>query len=486
MRRFGLTAALLCLFASTFCGYCQEPMRALTAEEVREMAAAGTSFRGAVLSGMDLSALRATQVDLAGTNWARADLRGAVFTSVDLTRASLDEVSARGAMFTECVLVNATLRHGDLSGAAFTRVQLAGADFAGSRLAGAEFSDATYSRTGGMHSGAVAAALRSLSVGEAVTATPSVSPNISAGLSGGPFAFVYNTADPSQWPMAPFTESPIRAAALAAGHDVKAYYDLAPGKAVPTLLQALKAGSTCVLPISLKGEEMTGRDFDQAFWGAAVALNDMEKPVRIVVLVPPFGRREYTSAELIPRWEGPWPTLEAAGAERSQARCPLIVLSRGANPNSARDTILTALRHAVQIIREPRTYTTLIPGAAGLQRLATDLRFASQPTTDPELLNTLAVWGGRPRALLISARRAAADFLEDASAQMLQGDRPGMIRAAALYRGEAQILETSFPPLQSESIDEQREAYATASKVINEAISIETAVANVLEEIAGS
>ncbi len=476
-----LTALMLTPLVCT----AQEPA-GLSPATVRAMAADGKDLSGSNLSRLDLSALELANVKAVQTNWSGAILRGAMFRLVDMQDARFDEVNARGAVFDGCVLVNALLRHADFSGARFLNVQLAGADLTGSRLRGAEFEGCTYSRTGGFHAGAVAAALGALSSGEQVTGAQTLSADLAAGLTGEPFAFVYDTEDPTRWPMAPFTESPVRAAAMTAGHDAKAIYDASPADALQTLTRSLKAGKVCLLPVSLQGEEMSGSDFDRAFWGAAVAYNDEVKPPRVVVIVPPFGKREYVPADLVGRWAGPWPTLEAAGAERSQAKFPLYVLTRGSESRSVRTTILWSLEQAIAMVREPRTYATLVPGLAGLKRLAGDLQLASQPETDPGLLARLASWSGRPRELLISARKAAADFLDAASAHMLEADRPLLSRAAGLYRGEAQILDENFPALSGEqgtSLEAQRESFGKAAAVINEAVRIEGTAAEVLEQV---
>ncbi|NSW58535.1 MAG: pentapeptide repeat-containing protein [Armatimonadetes bacterium] len=463
-----------------------QELAGLSPATVRAMAADGKDLSGSSLSGLDLSALQLANARAVQTNWTNAILRGATFRLVDMQDARFDEVIARGAVFDGCVLVNATLRHADLSGAQFLNAQLAGADFTGSRLRGAEFEGCTYSRTGGFHAGAVAAALGALSAGEQLTGAQTLSADLAAGLTGEPFAFVYDTEDPTRWPMAPFTESPVRAAAMTAGHNAKAIYDASPADALQTLTRSLKAGKICLLPVSLQGEEMSGSDFDRAFWGAAVAYNDNVKPPRIVVIVPPFGKREYEPGDLVSRWSGPWPTLEPAGAERSQAKFPLYVLTRGPESRSMRTTVLWALEQAIAMVREPRTYATLVPGLAGLKRLAGDLQLASQPETDPGFLARLAPWSGRPRDLLISARKAAADFLDAASAQMLEADRPLLNQAAGLYRGEAQILEENFPALNGEQgapLEVQRQSFAKAAAVINEAVRIESTAAEVLEQV---
>ena len=487
MRRTRIPAVLPMLLCCLPAAHATDTALPSTPQEVRELAEAGKSFRGAALTGMDLAALRCAGLDLRGTNWARADLRGAAFSGVNLAGASLDEAIARGATFIDCDMVGVTMRHADLSGALFRGVQLAGADLAGSKLHGAEFEGAMYSRTGGRHTGAIAVALATLAAAEPQVGASPWTPPLAAGLSGDAFAFVYNTADARQWPLAPFTESPVRAAMAAAGHDVTALFDLSATKAADALVEALQGGKICLLPVSLVGEEMQGGDLRQAFWAAALTMNDIERPARAVLLIPPFGRREYVPAQLADRWAGPWPTLAPAGAERSEARHPLYVISRGEAPRAPRDAVLAALRQGAMIINDRRTYGALVPGVPGLERLAEDLNRAAR-SGDVQLVSALAAWDGTPRRLLISARRQAAEFLEQAAGVMLPMERPDMARAAALYRNEADILANSFPALKTDAtltMEETRARYARAAGVISEVAHIEAAAARVFVEIAG-
>lgn len=487
MRRIRVPLVLLLLPCSLPAAHAADTELPTTPAEVRELAEAGKSFRGAALAGMDLAALRSSGLDLRGTNWARADLRGASFSAVNLAGASLDEAIARGARFVDCEMVGVTMRHADLSGALFRGVQLAGADLAGSRLHGAEFDGVMYSRTGGRHTSAIAVALATLAAAEPEVGVSPWTPPLAAGLSGDAFAFVYNTADARQWPLAPFTESPVRAAMAAAGHDVTALFDLSAARATEALVEALQGGKVCLLPLSLAGEEIQGADLKQAFWAAAVTMNDIERPARAVLLVPPFGRREYVPAQLADRWAGPWPTLAPAGAERSEARHPMYVISRGEAPRPPREAVLAALRHATAIVNDRRTYGALVPGVPGLERLAEDLNRAAR-SGDVQLVSALAAWDGTPRRLLISARRQAAEFLEQAADVMLPMERPDMARAAALYRNEVDILANRFPALKTDAtltMEETRARYARAAGVISEVARIEAAAARVFTEIAG-
>ena len=478
---------LLVLVLCSVVAHAQEAGAPATASDVRRMAEAGQSFRGLALAGLDLAGQRFEGLDLTSTNWARTDLRGAVFSSVNLSGAILDEMNARGAVFTDSDLTGATVRHADLSGALLSGLQLAGTDLAGSKLHGAEFQDCFYSRTGGRHTGAISAALAALtSTAPRVGASPWTAP-MAAGLSGDAFAFVYNTANPRYWPMSPFTESPVAAAATAAGHTVRTSLDQSLTRSVEVLVEALRAGQVCILPLSLAGAEMRGDDLQQAFWGAAVTMNDVETPAKVVVLAPPFGRREYLPSELAARWDGPWPTLAAAGTERSEARFPLYMISRGASPYGPREASLAALRQAAAIINERRTFTALVPGRAGMERLAEDLERAGR-TGEAQRMADLAAWAGNPRRLLVSARRQAAEFLEQAAAVALPMERGEIARAAVIYHSVAQMLAEEFPSLEPDtslSDEELRARYLQAALTMAEVARLEASAARTFQSIGG-
>jgi len=308
---------------------------------------------------------------------------------------------------------------------------------------------------------------------------------LAAGLSGEPFAFAYNTADLAERPARPFTQHPLKAAAMACGHEVEALYDLSSAKAITALTRALKGNQICLLPVLLKGGEITGTDLAKPFWAAATGLDETAKPAEFVLLVPPFGERRLSQTALTERWEGPCETLEAAGTERSEARFPLIVLSKGENPRAPRETVLVALRNAQEIMTEPRTYATLYPGIAGLKRLADDLDAAAK-ATDPAQITAAAPWAGEPRKLLAGARLEAAEFLEQAAGLMLSEERPALQQAAALLRSEAQLVAGKFPVLRAgdaATTDEMKVRCVEAASLVRELASLEEAAAALLKEV---
>jgi len=381
-------------------------------------------------------------------------------------------------------MLNFTARRADLAGALFQGCELCGADLSGSKLNGAHFDGVSYSRIGGRYTDALALALSALAAG-ATGEGPAVSRALAAGLTGDPFAFVYNSADILQSPMTPFTQQPLRAAVQAGGNVVETLYDLSSSKALAALTRAVKAAKPCLLPISLAGGELSGSDLAEPYWAAAVLMDDAQKPPSVVLLVPPFGERTLSQEELARRWEGPFPTLEPTGTERSEAHFPLLILSQGDTPRTPRETVLAALGNALEIINERRTYSTLNPGLNGLKRLAEDFDNASR-STDPQAITALAPWAGAPRKLLISARLEAAEFLQLASGLVLPEERSALTQASALFQSEAKLLSDEFPALRTDSsaTTEQLKARCqTAGSVLEEMAGLEATACGLLREL---
>jgi hypothetical protein len=381
-------------------------------------------------------------------------------------------------------MLNVTMRRADLSGALFRGCELGGCDLSGSKLGGAQFDECTYSRTGGRYTDAVAMALSALgssAEGSGMTMTRA----LAAGLSGEPFAFVYNSADLTERPTRPFTQHPLKAAAITCGHEVEALYDLTAAKAATALTRALKSNQVCLLPVAMTGGELSGTDLAKPFWAVATTLDEAIKPAAVVLLVPPFGERRVGQMELTERWEGPCETLEAAGTERSEARFPLLILTKGESPRAPREAILVALRNAVEIMNEPRTYGTLTPGVAGLKRLADDLEAAAK-ATDPAGITALAPWAGDARKVLAGARTEAAEFLEQAAGLMLTDEKPLLQQASALFRSEAQLLAEKFPALRTgdgATTEELKARCADAAAAVREMAGVETAAVALLKEV---
>lgn len=450
--------------------------------QVREYAAAGRSFAGAGLAAMDLSGLSCKGLDLTGTKWLRTDLRGARFDATDLTGAVMDEASLRGATFSGSNLTGLQAKKADLSGALFQGSCLAGANLAGAVLDGAQFNGTAYSQTGGRYLDALAIALSALNSG-ASTGTPlTLTPTLAAGLAGDPFAFVYNTADPTAEPIAPFNDNPLRAAVTSLGGMLQVQYDLPAANAFEALTRAVQAGKVGLVPITLAGGTMQGSDFDQPFWAVATGVDEVAQPVQLVTFVPPFGERKLSAEDFAAVCAGPFGTLEPVGTERSHARYPVFLLSRGAETKTPQDALVAALRRAADILQDQRTYTTYVPGVAGLQNLSQD--FGRMGIT-PEAAATsgLMAWGEAPRKQLVKARREAAAFLDQAAALLPEATRPLLSQAAALFRSEAQFLDTGFPAADASGTPAQR--YLAASQALAQCAAIESSAAQLLAEAGG-
>jgi len=203
----------------------------------------------------------------------------------------------------------------------------------------------------------------------------------------------------------------------------------------------------CLLPLSLAGEEMGGSDFDRPFWAAAVSLNDVVKPTRIVTFVAP-------SANGVPagRPAARWRAVahaRACRAERSAAHYPS-TSSAVAQPAAARDD-LAAVRHAVEVMTDRRTYGALAPGILGCSASPGLLACPQTPTP------AAADWapGQAPRCACSSARE-----------RRLPTSRPGPhpAREGALaadpggdpVRSEAQLLTQRFPSFKPTAVTRSR------------------------------
>ena len=117
-----------------------------TREQVLSAFAAGKSFAGADLTGLDLSDCRLPRIDLNGallegvdfsrTDLSRARLAGAILTEANLTGANLidvqmPEAEAVKAVFTGADLSRANLARADFTEAVLTLAQLSEADLSG-------------------------------------------------------------------------------------------------------------------------------------------------------------------------------------------------------------------------------------------------------------------------------------------------------------------------------------------------------------------
>lgn len=423
--------ACLCLVAVSFAAALTGPTR----EEVLQRLAGDArveDFSEASAPGISIA-----DKDLSQTSWRNADLRGVVFQRVRLDSAILAGASLRGAVLDDVSLADADLTGADLSGARIRLANLAGARMDDTQILGTSFQLVLLSPNGGTHGEALRLALEK-ACGQTFTRA------WVSGLSGEAFAFVYNTEDAGFWPGTPFTASPFEAAAQALGLGVRTRLDvgaerfLLGGEELPPGVH--------VLPMEY---DQTGLWMlrNMPLWGVVASRHaDEQRHTYLSLTLPPFGERTMREAELMAGWTGPWHTLQPAGAMNVRARRPLISFT----PPDAIATVATqagvALRRVAPMVGEKRTYGPLVPGAAGLTRLAADLRAVAQ-SGDAEQGKALALWEQFPRQCLLGARTEACRFLEEAL-PALGPDREGYTREAlALYQGEVQALRELWPSL---------------------------------------
>lgn len=376
--------------------------------------------------------------DLSQTSWRNADLRGAVFQRVELDSAVLAGASLRGAILEDVSLTDADLTGADLSGARIRLANLAGAQLDDTQILGTSFQLVLLSPNGGTHGEALRIALER-------ACGQTFSRAWVSGLSGDAFAFVYNTEDAGFWPGTPFTVSPFEAAAQALGLGIRIRLDagaeqfLLSGKQLPPGVH--------LLPIEY-GQTGLWLLRNMPLWAVVDSRQTNEQQqVHITVTLPPFGQRSMRESELASNWSGPWHTLQPAGAMNVRARRPLMTFSAPANAvTPVAMQAAAALRQGAAMVGERRTYGPLVPGAAGLTRLAADLRAAADGG-DMEQAKRLALWEQFPRQCLIGARTEAARFLEEAMGA-LPPDRQGYVQEAlALYRAEVAALRDQWPGL---------------------------------------
>ncbi len=305
----------------------------LTAEQVKEMLAAGESLAGADLGPAKLAGISFDGVSLESTTWAEADLRGAEFSNVSLKGAQVMATNARGARFADCDLSMALFQDSDLAGASFTDVLLWGTTLTNVNLRGTHFEGVRLSLIGARHLMALSVALGPIAGGPAGSAAhPLAAPAIVAGLSGDAFAFVYDAENPGAGPGQPFTQNPIIAAAEVLGCEVEANWRLSQAVAFRKLRTALQAGNVCRLPIHMAIPGASGLSLQQPFWAVATEIVAEGDDVVCRLNVPPFGEMLLPAADLNARWQHARVTLEPAIAQPPEVQYPLIILSPPARP----------------------------------------------------------------------------------------------------------------------------------------------------------
>ncbi|MHB8994649.1 MAG: pentapeptide repeat-containing protein [Armatimonadota bacterium] len=392
--------------------------------------------RGGDFSGVQAAGIQVSGQDLTGINLAGADLRGASLTAVRLDDANLSRANLRGAILDSVSLRGADLSGCDFSGAILKLVALDGASLTETRFSGADLGLAMFSVGGGTHLPGLRLALQQLTGQE-------ISQAWIAGLSGDAFAFCYNTENAAFWPSTPFTVGPLRAAPAAFGIEAKLHGE---AFAQQTLMDDTVAPKTVRL-LAVKAVDDQGLLQGRPLWAVLAGREIVTKDRAYFALnLPPFGLQTYAKKDLLSIWTGPWENLEPVGSLQV-VRTPMLTLTLTGSLSSREAQARTALRQASQTLLDRRTYGPLVPGEAGLAKLAADLRSAGE-NHDLEAARRLAPWGDLPRQCLLSSRAEACAFLTEA-ATVLEGEAKQAAQTAlATYQAALQPLEKQWPGLE--------------------------------------
>lgn len=463
------TLLLLCVTALTVA-----PVRAqLTREEVVAKLAAG-AVAGMDFSGAAAPGLTVVNRDLSGTNWRGADLRGVTFSRVNLERAILAGANLRGAVFEEVSLRDADVTGADLSGARLRLVNLSGATLTDVQVHGAAIRDVMLAGNGSTYSDALRLAL-SRATGQQLTRA------WVSGLGGDCFGFVYNTQDPGFWPGQPFTVNPALAAAAILGLDARLRTDYWARRLV--VEDEKLAPGVHMLPLrSAQADQWLLRGMP--VWAVFEGRKLEDKRTRYAILWPTLGPEVLDRDALLKVWEGPWPTLEPTGAAEVIARHPLLSFVPGGAVPPPANQVRAAFRQAAAIIAEKRTYGPLIPGEAGLARLAGDLRAVAE-SADMARAQALGLWEQFPRQCLVGSRLEACEFLEAAQAALPAEQQGPLGELLGLYRSEVGLLRDQWQPLapQGEQLDAAALArYRQAAEVIGTVAASERRAAQILTQ----
>jgi hypothetical protein len=458
---------LFLLLVTTFCHAAPTSDDLLVA--IRSGQAAGKDFAGVVAPGLVL-----TGQDLTGINLQGADLRGALLTGVNLTKANLGHANLRGATFDGVSLCDADLRECDLSGATLKLVTFDGADLTDSRFSGADLGLAMFSGGGGTHLPGLRLALQQVTGQELSRAWV-------AGLSGDVFAFCYDTENASFWPGTPFTVSPLLAAPAALGVEAKLRSDYF----AEQLLMDEKASAKGVHLLAVKAADDPGLLRGRPLWAVLSGRETVTKERSYFVLnIAPFGPQTFRKQELLDLWAGPWENLEPVGSLQV-VRKPLLTLTLKGPLATKPEQARAALRQGALILLDRRTYGPLVPGEAGLARLAAQLRAAGE-NRDLEAARRLAPWGDMPRQCLLSSRTQACAFLTEA-ATVLEGDaKQAAETALAAYQPALETLGGQWPglELQGETMsDEAAQRYLKAADIVGNFSLTEHKVGETLQQV---
>lgn len=430
LRCSGLVLLLPCLlFTCAISGAFAAP----GAEQLEAAIAAG-QVHGQNFAQLQAPGLTITQKDLSGILLPQADLRGSVFREVSLDGANLQQANLRGVIFDRVSLVGTDLSSADLNGAFLRLVDLSEANLSDTKLAGCTFENPLTASNGASHLASLRQALQ-----QATRST--LSRSWVAGLSGDAFAFVYNTENAAFWPCSPFTVNPLLAAPRILGVEARLRQDYFARQA----LTDPKPETRLVQMVALRLPQAQVLAPGQTLWGVVTGREVGEKATYYVVNVPPFGLQTCREDTLLAQWTGPFENLEPIGSLRLIEN-PLLALTPKSRIPLAADQARAALRQAVAIITDKRTYGPLVPGEAGLLRLAQDLRSVAQ-SGDTEMAQRLGVWGDYPRQCVLGSLKQACDFLNEAQVTLPADRQPAVQGARKLYNTVAETLSTEWPDL---------------------------------------
>lgn len=405
------------------------PTRDDLTEAVAAGQAAGKDFSGVVAPGLSIS-----DKDLTGITLSGADLRGAILQGVNLTQAVLNRASLRGAVLDRVSFIDADLSGCDLSGTTLKLVNFDGANLTDCDLTGARLQQALLTSGGGTHLPALRLALSKATGAQFSRAWV-------AGLSGDAFAFCYNTENPIFWPGTPFTVSPLLAAPAILGLQAKLRNDYFADQLL--MDEKACAKGIQILPVSLPDD--AGLLQGRPLWAVLAGRETTDKRAYFALVVPPFGPRTYRTQDLLNVWQGPWENLEAAGGLQV-VRKPLLTITPKTVLPTPEEQAKAILQQAATIILDKRTYGPLVPGAAGLAKLAGALRAAGQ-NADVEAAKRLAPWQDFPRQCVIGSGADASAFLVEAAVCLTGDAKRSAQDALALYQTALKPLTDGWPGL---------------------------------------
>ncbi len=196
-----------------------------------------------------------------------------------------------------------------------------------------------------------------------------------------------------------------------------------------------------MLPLQISFPGVSGDTLAQPLWAVATELTAIGEQVLCRLAVPPFGEMLLPAEELDEKWQPARITLQPASEAPSDVKYPLIVIERPPRFLTHQQTVLWAIGNAIEMMQatSASSESTVYPGLQGLQKLAADLA-AANAADDGVRLMELSAWEGLPRLSFIGSRRAAADFLNQASEHFLP-DQAALLTETAVLQAVQEDLQ---------------------------------------------